>query len=157
MKIYVFIYSFDLCCSSSFYIFFFFHIDKLYIIFVPELGGINGEELSDTVCIVVRYSGGIKLGAGGLIRAYGGTARLVLRVAERDILIPTSQVTVRTRSANAGSIYTATTRFGGSVQGESYKDNGDIEAIIICETEKLDTLMEEIRDATKGDARFDMN
>ncbi len=28
---------------------------------VPILGGINGEDLSDTVCVVVRYSGGIKV------------------------------------------------------------------------------------------------
>jgi hypothetical protein len=28
---------------------------------VPILGGINGEDLSDTVCAVVRYSGGIKV------------------------------------------------------------------------------------------------
>eukprot|EP00527_Entomoneis_sp_CCMP2396_P006449 CAMPEP_0198155384 /NCGR_PEP_ID=MMETSP1443-20131203/69106_1 /TAXON_ID=186043 /ORGANISM="Entomoneis sp., Strain CCMP2396" /LENGTH=301 /DNA_ID=CAMNT_0043822131 /DNA_START=102 /DNA_END=1008 /DNA_ORIENTATION=+ len=47
----------------------------------PILGAIQGEELTNVICIVVRYSGGIKLGAGGLIRAYGTSARQVLREA----------------------------------------------------------------------------
>lgn len=112
--------------------------------------------MSDTVCIVVRYSGGIKLGAGGLIRAYGGTARLVLREAEKDILIPMSHVTVRTPSSNAGNIYTTATRCGGVVEGEEYKENGDIVANIVCETKNFECLIEQIRDATKGDVTFDM-
>ena len=120
-----------------------------------KTGGINGEELSDTVCVVVRYSGGIKLGAGGLIRAYGGTARLVLREAERDILIPKSQLNLCTPSSNAGSIYATATKYGGVVEGETYKENGDIEATITCDTEKYDALVQDIRDATRGDITFD--
>jgi len=40
----------------------------------PILSAIEGRDLVDVVCIVVRYFGGIKLGIGGLIRAYGSTA-----------------------------------------------------------------------------------
>ena len=39
----------------------------------PILGQINLNELTDILIIVVRYFGGIKLGAGGLIRAYSGS------------------------------------------------------------------------------------
>ena len=39
----------------------------------PILGQINSNELTDILIIVVRYFGGIKLGAGGLIRAYSGS------------------------------------------------------------------------------------
>jgi uncharacterized YigZ family protein len=38
---------------------------------VPMLEVLKKRELKDTVAVVTRYFGGIKLGAGGLIRAYG--------------------------------------------------------------------------------------
>ncbi|MCA0971557.1 YigZ family protein [Halobacillus litoralis] len=41
---------------------------------VPMLEVLKKKGLKDTAVVVTRYFGGIKLGAGGLIRAYGGTA-----------------------------------------------------------------------------------
>ena len=38
---------------------------------VPMLEVLKRQELKDTVVVVTRYFGGIKLGGGGLIRAYG--------------------------------------------------------------------------------------
>ncbi len=54
----------------------------------PILRQIDSMELTDVLVVVVRYFGGIKLGVGGLIQAYGGAARLALEAAniiEREI------------------------------------------------------------------------
>lgn len=48
----------------------------------PILGQINSFGLTDTVIVVVRYFGGIKLGTSGLIAAYREAARLALEEAE---------------------------------------------------------------------------
>lgn len=48
----------------------------------PILGQINSFGLTDTVIVVVRYFGGIKLGTSGLIAAYREAARLALDEAE---------------------------------------------------------------------------
>lgn len=48
----------------------------------PILGQINSFGLTDTVIVVVRYYGGIKLGTSGLIAAYREAARLSLEEAE---------------------------------------------------------------------------
>lgn len=40
---------------------------------VPMLEVLKKQQLKDTVVVITRYFGGIKLGAGGLIRAYGTT------------------------------------------------------------------------------------
>src|SRR5699024_11906053 len=38
---------------------------------LPMLEVLKKQQLKDTVVVVTRYFGGVKLGAGGLIRAYG--------------------------------------------------------------------------------------
>lgn len=40
---------------------------------IPMLGVLENLEVTDVVAVVTRYFGGIKLGAGGLIRAYAGS------------------------------------------------------------------------------------
>jgi uncharacterized YigZ family protein len=49
----------------------------------PILAQIRGHELAGLLVVVTRYFGGTKLGVGGLIRAYGGTAGQALDRAER--------------------------------------------------------------------------
>ena len=44
----------------------------------PILNVIQHKGIGDVIVVVVRYFGGIKLGAGGLVRAYGGAAEAVL-------------------------------------------------------------------------------
>jgi uncharacterized YigZ family protein len=58
----------------------------------PILQAIEGQGLDEVVVVVTRWFGGIKLGAGGLMRAYGGCAAECLRNAERRELIETLDV-----------------------------------------------------------------
>lgn len=46
----------------------------------PVLAVVQGSGLGDVVVVVVRYFGGTKLGTGGLVKAYGSTAKAVLEV-----------------------------------------------------------------------------
>ena len=48
---------------------------------VPILEVIHREGLQDTVVVVTRYFGGVKLGAGGLLRAYGKGAKIAIDAA----------------------------------------------------------------------------
>lgn len=55
----------------------------------PILGQINSFGITDTVIVVVRYFGGIKLGTSGLIAAYREAARMALNEAtieERHVM-----------------------------------------------------------------------
>lgn len=120
----------------------------------PILNAIKSEELSDTLCIVVRYYGGIKLGAGGLIRAYGSAARAVLRSAPTVIHIPTVRLRLVINTQYSGSVYALAARFNGVTSGETYNDRGELEVVITCDEEKGDSLREEIVDATRGSVVF---
>ena len=48
----------------------------------PIFQHIDGKELINLLIAVIRYFGGVKLGAGGLTRAYGNTAKQVIEAAE---------------------------------------------------------------------------
>jgi len=48
----------------------------------PIFKYIDGHDLINVLCVVVRYFGGIKLGAGGLTRAYGNAAKQAIAAAE---------------------------------------------------------------------------
>lgn len=47
----------------------------------PILAPLQGEDLINTVVAVIRYFGGVKLGTGGLTRAYGNAAKQVIEAA----------------------------------------------------------------------------
>jgi len=48
----------------------------------PLLNVLRGEEMINVALLVVRYFGGVKLGIGGLVRAYGSAAKEVIGIAE---------------------------------------------------------------------------
>lgn len=66
----------------------------------PMLRVLRGSDLSDVLATVVRWFGGVKLGKGGLARAYAGAVRQALedlpavvrvRTVELAVLVPYSQ------------------------------------------------------------------
>lgn len=74
---------------------------------MPMLEVLRRREVTDTLAIVTRYFGGVMLGAGGLIRAYGGAVSEALDdigIVER---VPLSVVTVTANYDDAGRIENA--------------------------------------------------
>ena len=55
---------------------------------MPILEVIRSKKLFETAVVVTRYFGGIKLGAGGLVRAYAGAAADVLAGADIRAFTP---------------------------------------------------------------------
>jgi uncharacterized YigZ family protein len=60
----------------------------------PILQAIEGQQMDGVAVVVTRWYGGIKLGAGGLARAYGGTAAECLRLAERVPIVAMTRLGV---------------------------------------------------------------
>ncbi len=71
---------------------------------VPMLNVLQHNGLSDVVAVVTRYFGGIKLGAGGLVRAYSdAVARAVADVGTRDVIL-TRLLQIEVPVADAGAM-----------------------------------------------------
>ena len=62
----------------------------------PILQAIDGQSLDAVAVVVTRWFGGILLGGGGLIRAYGGTAAACLRAARKIEIVPRVEAKITT-------------------------------------------------------------
>jgi uncharacterized YigZ family protein len=60
----------------------------------PILQAIDGQGLDRVIVVVTRWFGGVLLGSGGLVRAYGGTAALCLRSADKIPIVDTVMAVV---------------------------------------------------------------
>ena len=61
---------------------------------IPILNVLEGENLINVLVVVIRYFGGIKLGPGGLIRAYSSTCKEVINKALKIDLINGYEVSI---------------------------------------------------------------
>lgn len=120
----------------------------------PIVRAIHGEVLSDTICVVVRYFGGIKLGAGGLIRAYGGVARQTLREAPKCALSPIAKFHIKVGSTGIGHVYEVAAKVNGKTEGEEYDENGNLSLCISCDVSLAEDLQHSLQDSTRGSVVF---
>ena len=69
---------------------------------IPMLEVLRRRELTDVVAVVTRYFGGVKLGAGGLVRAYSSAVSEALDLASLVRRAALRQVTLEVPHADAG-------------------------------------------------------
>lgn len=62
----------------------------------PILNVLQHKAIGNACILVVRYFGGIKLGAGGLVRAYAAAAQAAIEKAVLQRVVPMTQVVVET-------------------------------------------------------------
>jgi uncharacterized YigZ family protein len=90
----------------------------------PMLEVLRRRGLTDTVAVVTRYFGGVLLGAGGLVRAYGGAVSAALDeavVVERQLVL---LFAVTTDHARAGRLENDLRAAGHVVREVSYTADG---------------------------------
>ncbi len=90
----------------------------------PILAAIDGQGLDGVAAVVTRWYGGIKLGAGGLARAYGGCTAECLRIAARITLLPTQDVRLRCGFADLGEVHGLLDMFGAEKRDERFDADG---------------------------------
>lgn len=81
----------------------------------PILAAIRAFDLCNTVCVVARYYGGINLGVGGLIRAYGKCARDCLENAAIETQIFYQNLYLKVSYSRIGAVVRLCKRSGGKV------------------------------------------
>ena len=119
----------------------------------PILDRIVGAELYDVLVVVSRVFGGTKLGAGGLVRAYGGAAGEALGLAGTRELIPTRRVRLVHQWADSGAVAGVLHAFGLHADDGTFSERVELELEVPLA--RLHGLGRAVRDATGGRARLE--
>ena len=118
----------------------------------PILGALQRADLVQAVCIVSRWFGGIRLGTGGLVRAYAEAARAAIGAArEAGVVLEARQrVTFRVgfEYPLSGSVQRVISRFDARATGTKYDERVELELNVPAES--ADAFARSLADATGG-------
>ncbi|KSV68612.1 IMPACT family protein [Ensifer adhaerens] len=117
----------------------------------PILAAIDGQELDRVAVVVTRWFGGILLGSGGLVRAYGGTAALCLRAAEKIEMIETVRATVALDFSDMALIKARLLARDVAIINESFTDKGPVLTVEVRKDE-AEAILAMVVDLSRGKA-----
>ena len=118
----------------------------------PILRAIEGHGLDNVIVVVIRHFGGIKLGAGGLARAYGGMAAECLRRARIIELQPQRRLRIEIPYALSAKLYPLLAAAGARRLGEAYASDHLVWEVEV-DAARVSELEAALRDASKGSVR----
>lgn len=119
---------------------------------IPTLEVIKKEDLRNVVVVVTRYFGGVKLGAGGLVRAYTKGAKIGLEAGKIVEKKPFIEVDISVDYTLLGKIQNELANREYTVKDIEYTDSVNI--IVYCEKERLETLSSLITEITSATAEI---
>ena len=122
----------------------------------PILAAIEGQGFDQVIVVVTRWFGGIKLGAGGLVRAYGGAAAECLRTASRRPLVALREMELRAPFDDLGVVHAALATHGAAKLDERFDADGVVLRLSLP-ADRVDALAAQLRDATRNRARIGDN
>ena len=115
----------------------------------PILQAIDGQCLDETLVVVTRWFGGIKLGAGGLVRAYGGCAAQCLRLAAKSERVELVEVEFPLPFATLPMLRARFAELRAELIAERF-DAGGAMLRLTLPAAHLDALRKLLADATRG-------
>jgi uncharacterized YigZ family protein len=118
----------------------------------PILSAIDGQGFDRIAVVVTRWYGGIKLGAGGLVRAYGGTAAECLRTAPRQPLIAMSDLEILFGFEDTGAVHSTLIQFAAEKTSEHFDAAGSTVNVRLPLSE-VDRVKVALRNATRDRAQ----
>ena len=117
---------------------------------IPTLEVIKKEDLRDVVVVVTRYFGGVKLGAGGLVRAYTKGAKIGIEAGIVIEKVKYTEVKIKIEYTQLGRIQNEIMNLGYTLKDTIYSE--DVELIVYSKVEDAQSLIDRMIDITSGTA-----
>ena len=118
---------------------------------VPMLNVMKHNDLDETVAVVTRYFGGVKLGAGGLIRAYSTSVSETFNIDDIVEVIEMTIVEVTVDYANANTV---SSKVSIPVQNTEYMS--DVLLTFYVEPKLIDDFLTEITNLTNANFTYQL-
>lgn len=120
----------------------------------PILAAIDGQGCDQVMMVVTRWYGGVNLGVGGLVRAYGGAAAECLRSAAKRELVSLIEVELRCAFALSGSVHGLLAAHSAEKLAESFDEHG-LRLRLRLPVAMYSGLGERLRDLSRGAATLE--
>jgi uncharacterized YigZ family protein len=114
----------------------------------PILAQLEGHGVYDVVAVVLRYFGGTKLGVGGLMRAYGGTAGMALDRAQLVEVSATVELVVEHAYSDTSAVQAVLAAAPATLVESTYEDT--VRLVLRVEEGAAEALIQALRDRTAG-------
>ena len=96
----------------------------------PVLNVFVKEEITNVLCVVTRYFGGTLLGAGGLVRAYGQTAKLALDAAGISVVREWQRIRLGCTYAQYERLQTIATEQGAVIEHTDFAADVTLDLLV---------------------------
>lgn len=117
---------------------------------IPVLDVIRKSGFTDAVIVVTRYFGGILLGAGGLVRAYGAAAKLAVDAAGIVTYERFTEFDIALAYTDYGKIQHEAPKFGVKIDGVDF--GGDVVMHCAVQTPSYEKFKSAAAEMTAGRA-----
>jgi len=119
----------------------------------PILAAIDGQRCDRVVVMVARWFGGVKLGVGGLVRAYGGVAATCLRLADKRPVIEMTRLHLYVPFSGLGVVHALFPVHQANKCGERFGAQGAWMELELPVSE-VPALRARLRDATRNQVQI---
>ena len=114
---------------------------------LPMLEALKNRSLAMTAAVVTRYFGGIKLGAGGLVRAYTRSVSDAVDAAGLVSMEPCTTFSVHVPYPYRNAVWSVFQRFG-AIESTDY--GAEITCAFRCRSAEADAFLKALSDRTEG-------
>ena len=120
----------------------------------PILTALTGSMFTNIVIVSTRWFGGIKLGTGGLVKAYSEGVFQIIPLLKKSIISYVDKINLLFSYAFYDSILSFVGKFGADIECSDFSEN--VKLTCVVKSEKLDKFKKEILNLTNGKIAFEI-
>lgn len=114
----------------------------------PMLAQLMGSSVGEITAVVVRYYGGILLGTGGLVKAYGGGVSQALKLLTTSRKTPLTEYTLQCEYGQLAGIEILLGQFAGQIVASDYQ--AFVHLRVALPQSELATFSKKLADFSRG-------